>query len=145
MEVPENQVVNPGNDVIFRCRTSSRESVDWQFQRQGKAEVNVFIGRTGGGGDMSNGYVQKKRVHVKMVIPEGQYDLVIRNVTAPDEGTYSCSDISDPSIAGSASLVIVGKGWLIKRINLYRIRITITLGGSIETFYLCSLPWTRST
>lgn len=111
VEVPENQTVKPGADVIFRCRTSTKESVDWQFQRQGKeAEVNVFIGRTGGGGDMSNRYAHKKRIHVKMVIADGQYDLVIRNITPPDEGIYSCSDISDPSIAGSASLLIIRSG-----------------------------------
>lgn len=100
--------MRPGEDVRFNCSTESLDSVDWTYRKDESQNYrNIFIGRTGGGGDKSNGYMINNRFDIDFDIPSGQYDLIIRDVTRIDEGEYVCYDTNDQDSSASAKLIVI--------------------------------------
>jgi len=74
-----------GENVILSCETSLEHAVEWtHVERQGDAALVVYIS-----GFVINGYRGRFSVDTSV---QHVYNLVIRNISLPDAGIYTCID-----------------------------------------------------
>ena len=76
-----------GQTFTLSCRTSPGKSAIWWYKDNPRASINeIFNVR----GDVMNGYKRSGRFSLRRDF-DGDYSLVIENITFGDAGLYTCA------------------------------------------------------
>jgi len=130
--IPSNTVVKLGQRTVeFKCTISNYldEAADWWWVPAGGTELlPIFQSKT---------LVYIYENHMEVVKgPQGQYSLVIHNVTFSDAGNYTCYDDArlqtavDKGYFASAELVVIGR---LK--SLLKVTINLTIVYFVHSLY----------